>query len=72
MPYKQLKINYIHNPDNTISVKVNEDSNTSFSEYEIYMAYRMLYQLLNDMDFDWSIESKLNTVVERKQKNGWF
>lgn len=70
MVYKELIMNFIQDDDGSIRVKVKDDENKSFSEYEIYMAYRVLYQLLNDINFDWSIEPKINSVVQRRENNG--
>lgn len=69
MVYKELVLQFIQNDDGTISVKFKPDNEHSFSDYEIYMAYRTIYQFLHDLNFDWSIESTIETKVQRRDNN---
>ena len=69
-PYKEITLQFIYNNDNTISLWI-KPSDVNYNTYEIYIAYRYLYQLLHNLNFDWSIESKINTIVkERDDNNG--
>lgn len=66
MPYKELAVEFIRNSDGTISVKM-KPSKEKYSDYELYMAYRYLKQVLDDIHFDWSIEGTIETIVKKKE-----
>ena len=67
MKSKDLVIQFIRNDDGTISVKT-KPSEEIFTKFELYMAYRYLHQTLNNLQFDWSIESTVETEVIKEEK----
>jgi len=67
MSYKELTVEFIRNSDGTISVKM-KPSEEKYSDAELYMAYRYLRQVLQDINFDWSIEGTIETIVKKEEK----
>lgn len=67
MDSKELVIQFIRKDDGTINVKA-KPSETSFTEFELYMAYRYLHQTLNNLHFDWSIEGTVDTEIIKEEK----
>lgn len=68
--YKELAIEFILNNDGSISTKI-KPSDTEYSINDIYMVYRYLYQLLNDLKFDWSKEGEIQvkTIIKNKEES---
>lgn len=69
MNYKELQIEFIRDSDNVIRVKF-KNSEEEYSKAELYMAYKLLFQTLQKLDFDWSVEGTLKTEVIDKQEGG--
>lgn len=67
MKYKELAVEFIRNSDGTISVKM-KPSECEYSDAELYMAYRYLRQVLEDVHFDWSIEGTIETITVKKEE----
>ena len=69
--YKDLHIEFIRDSDNITRVKF-KDSEENYSEMELYMAYKLLHQTLQKLNFDWSIEGtiKSNVINKEEIKNG--
>ena len=67
MKYKELAVEFIRNSDGTISLKM-KPSEYDYSDSELYMAYRYLRQVLEDVHFDWSIEGTIETITVKKEE----
>lgn len=67
MVNKELILQYIRNDDGTVTVKT-KPSEESFTDVELYMAYKYLHQTLIDLKFDWSIEGTVETKVIKEER----
>lgn len=66
MVYKELAVEFIRNSDGTISVKM-KPSEERYSDAELYMVFRYIKQVLHDINFDWSIEGTVETIVKKEE-----
>ena len=64
---KVLSVEFIHNDDGTIKTRF-APSEEKYTLYEIYMVYKYLRKVLDDLDFDWSIEGRIETIVQKKEE----
>lgn len=63
---KELSVEFIYSTDGSVSLKVKPGN--EYSLYEIYYAYKLLERILRESDFDWSVESKIQNTVKRKDE----
>lgn len=66
--YKELQIEFIRDDDNVTLVRF-KDSDNEYSTAELYMAYKLLFQTLQKLEFDWSIEGTIKSTVINKGGN---
>ena len=64
---KELTVVFIRNDDGTVTTSI-KPSDVAFTPNELFMAYKQIEGVLNNINFDWSIQGNIDVQIYNKEE----